>query len=84
MCSIAWAVAASDPPVVKLPPDGAGYLLERRTRADGREEVLVAWTQITQGPRGGLVPREDWLPLERVQFLPDVDYGAATAASCGP
>ncbi|MDP4510328.1 hypothetical protein [Nonomuraea turcica] len=66
----------SDPPVVKLPPDGAGYLLKRRTLADGREEALVAWTEITPGPRGGLVPREDWLPLERVHFLPNVDYGA--------
>jgi hypothetical protein len=66
----------SDPPVVKLPPDGAGDLLKRRTLADGREEALVSWTEITPGPRGGLVPREDWLPLERVHFLPNVDYGA--------
>jgi hypothetical protein len=36
----------------------------------------VAWTEITPGWRGGLVPREDWLPFERVHFLPNVDYGA--------
>ncbi|MEU4234387.1 hypothetical protein AB0F17_59780 [Nonomuraea sp. NPDC026600] len=57
-------------------PDGAGYLLKRRTLADGRQEALVSYMEITPGPRGGLVPREDWLPLDRVQPLPNIDYSA--------
>lgn len=66
----------SDPPAVRLLPDGAGYLLKRRTLADGRQEALVSYMEITPGPRGGLVPREDWLPLDRVRPLADVDYSA--------
>lgn len=65
-----------DPPVVRLSPDGAGYLLKRRTMADGTQQVLVSWSEITPGPRGALVIREDWLPLDRVSLMPGVDYSA--------
>ncbi|MFB9627083.1 hypothetical protein [Nonomuraea helvata] len=69
-------MSASDPPVVRLVPDGAGYLLKRRSWADGREELLVSWMELTPGPRGGLVPREEWMPRDRVYLLAGVDYSA--------
>ncbi|MEV4364575.1 hypothetical protein [Nonomuraea sp. NPDC049625] len=63
-----------DPPAIKILPDSAGYLLKRRTHADGRQEVLVSWVAITPGPRGGLHPREEWLPLDQVELIAGVDY----------
>ncbi|MFI6737252.1 hypothetical protein ACIBI9_30360 [Nonomuraea sp. NPDC050451] len=66
----------SDAPAVRILPDGADYLLKRRAFADGRQMAKVSWIDITPGPRGKLVPREEWLPMDRVGLPQGVGYSA--------
>ncbi|MFI6900561.1 hypothetical protein ACIBKY_04830 [Nonomuraea sp. NPDC050394] len=63
-----------DPQPVKIPPDDAGRLHRLRLDAEGEREGLVSWIEdVREGFAGGLVERQEWMPLLGLAPIDGVD-----------
>ncbi|MEV4161820.1 hypothetical protein [Nonomuraea dietziae] len=65
----------SDPPSILILPDQAASLME--LLVDENDEAIkakVSWIENIPGYRGGLKPREEWLPIDQVAPVPGQSY----------